>query len=65
MTENKKTITRGTRFQLNKDTHDALSIEPSELIFTDTELGKTYEMELNIRNKTSNIHQLKIYKPKF
>ena len=42
MTENRKTITRGMCFHPNKDTHDALSIEPSELVFRDTEVGKTY-----------------------
>ena len=36
MSENKKKGNKGQRFQSEKDIYDALSIEPSELIFMHT-----------------------------
>ena len=65
MSESKKTAGRATRPLHNKEPIDALCFEPTELVFTDAVVGQSYEMELNIRNQTTNRHPLKIYGPKY
>lgn len=62
MSESKKVLAKVPH---NKTNSDNICIEPTELVFEATKPGNSYELELNIRNKTPHLIKLKIYPPKY